>query len=103
MPDIGSQTTPIPNLERRAASAGIDESLKEQMKSLKNFSISSLNLINSKMFKMSLKGLSGSEQSELFMMEDITKFDYKGMYKSVAIVDSDIDTDEDESNKSDTN
>lgn len=54
------------------------------------------------MFKMSVKGLSGSEQSELFMMEDITKFDYKGLYKSVAVMDSDTETDEEESNKTDT-
>lgn len=103
-PDLGLQTTPLPNLERRTASAGMDESIKEQMKSLTNFSISSLNLVSSKMFKMSLVGLSSSEQSEIFMLEDFTKVDYRGMYKSVAIVDTDSDTDEKEksSDKSDT-
>lgn len=79
----------IPNLERRTASAGIDITLKEQMKTLKNVSISSLNVLNNKLLLMSLKGFSRSEQSEQFMLEDFTKYDCKTMYKSVAVIDTD--------------
>ncbi|XP_050523956.1 protein smoothened isoform X2 [Daktulosphaira vitifoliae] len=88
LPDVKSQAAPVPNLERRTASAGIDESLKEQMKSLKNISISSLNLMNSKLLQMSLKGLSSSDQSEQYMMEDFSKYDNNSFYKTVALVDS---------------
>lgn len=83
------QISPIPNLERRTASAGIDVTIQEQMKTLKNISISSLNILSSKLLMMSLKGFSRSEQSEQFMLEDFTKYDCKAMYKSVAIVDTD--------------
>lgn len=101
-PDVTSQTAPVPNLERRAASAGIDEGLKEQMRTLKTISISSLNLVNSKLLQMSLRGLSSSDQSEQFMLEDFTKYDSKGMYKSVAIMDTDTDEEDKSSDKSDT-
>lgn len=94
--DVTLQTAPIPNLERRTASAGIDESLEEQMKTLKNVSISSLTLFNSKLLQMNFKSFSGSDQSEQFMLEDFTKYDSKAMYKSIAIVtDSDEESDKD--------
>jgi len=102
-PDVALQKTAIPNLERRAASAGIDESLKEQMKTLKTLSISSLSMVNTKLLQMSIKGLTSSNQSEQFILEDFTKYDRKGMYKSVAIVDSDTSTDTDEEKKSSNN
>jgi len=102
--DVESQQAAVPNLERRAASAGIDDSLKEQMKTLKTLSISSLNIVNTKLLQMSFKGLTSSNQSEQFILEDITQFDRRGMYKSVAIVDTDTDTDEEKksSKNSDT-
>lgn len=102
-PDVELQQTTIPNLERRTASAGIDESLKEQMKTLKTLSISSLSMVNTKLLQMSLKGLTSSNQSEQFILEDFTKYDRKGMYKSVAIVDTDTNTDTDEEKKSTNN
>jgi len=102
-PDAELQKTAIPNLERRAASAGIDESLKEQMKTLKTLSISSLSMVNTKLLQMSLKGLTSSNQSEQFILEDFTKYDRKGMYKSVAIVDTDTSTDTDDEKKSSNN
>ncbi|XP_050424869.1 protein smoothened isoform X2 [Adelges cooleyi] len=89
LPDVTSQAAPVPNLERREASAGIDEGLKEQMKTLRNISMSSLNLVNSKLLQMSLKGLSGSDQSEQFMLEDYFKCDNNSLYKPVALMDSD--------------
>lgn len=92
--DVTLQTAPIPNLERRTASAGIDESLEEQMKTLKNVSISSLTLFNSKVLQMNFKSFSGSDQSEQFMLEDFTKYDSKAMYKSVTIVTTDTDNTE---------
>lgn len=97
-----SVLAPVPNLERRVASAGIDEGLEEQMKTLKNLSISSLNIVSSKLLRMSLRGLSDSELSEQFMLEDFTKYDSRAMYKSVAIIDSDFDSDEKSFDKSDT-
>lgn len=102
-PDVESQQTAVPNLERRAASAGIDESLKEQMKTLKTLSISSLSMVNTKLLQMSFKGLTSSNQSEQFILEDFKKYDRKGMYKSVAIFDSDTSTDVDEEKKSSNN
>lgn len=103
LPDEGSQQAAIPNLERRAASAGIDDSLKEQMKTLETLSISSLSIVNTKMLQMSLKGLTSSNQSEQFILEDFKKFDRKGMYKSVAIFDTDTSSDTDEGKKSSNN
>jgi len=98
------QSTAVPNLERRTASAGIDESIKEQMKTLKTLSISSLSMVNTKLLQIkSLKGLTSSNQSEQFILEDFTKYDRKGMYKSVAIVDTDTSTDTDEEKKSSNN
>lgn len=94
--DVTLQTAPIPNLERRTASAGIDESLEEQMKTLKNVSISSLTLFNSKLLHMNFKNFSGNDQSEQFMMEDFTKYDSKATYKSVATGDTDTNDESDE-------
>lgn len=101
-PDEAPSTAPIPNLERRTASAGFDEHLKEQMSTLKNISVSSLNLVSSKLLQMGIKGLSNSDFSEQFMLEDITQIDSKGLYKSVAIANTDTEDDEQSSNKSDT-
>lgn len=102
LPDVTSQTAPVPNLERRAASAGINGGLEEEMNTLKNLSISSLNLVSSKLLQMNIKGFSGSDLSEQFMLQDFTKYDTHSMYKSVAIVDSDTDLEGKSSNKSDT-
>lgn len=98
--DVTTQIAPVPNLERRTASAGIDEEVKEQMKKLKNLSISSLNLVNNKLLQMSIKGLSDSDQFEQFMLEDFKKYDSKSMYKSVAVVDT--EEERKSSDKSDT-
>ncbi|XP_060875791.1 protein smoothened isoform X1 [Metopolophium dirhodum] len=102
-PDTELQLNTIPNLERRTASAGIDESLKDQMKTLKTLSISSLSMVNTKLLQMSLKGLTSSNQSEQFILEDFTKYDRRGIYKSVAIVDTDTNTDTEEEKKSSNN
>lgn len=91
--DVTSQITPIPNLERRTATVGIDKGVEEQINpiSIENLSISSMNLelINIKQLQVSLKGLSSNDQSEQFMIQDFTKYDTKNMYKSVAIMDTD--------------
>lgn len=97
--DVTSSTGPIPNFERRKAFAGITDEEEERMK---NISISSLNLLNSKLFHMSLNRLCGNDQPEQFMLEDFKKFSSKGMYKAVAIVDTDTDEEEKSSDKSDT-
>ena len=102
-PETEIQQTAIPNLERRTASAGIDSGLKEQMKTLKTLSISYLSMVNTKLLQMSFKGLTSSNQSEQFILEDFTKYDRRGMYKSVAIVDTDTNTDTEEEKKSSDN
>jgi len=94
-PENEIEDNTIPNLERRTASAGIGMNLQDQMKTLKNVSITSLNIINSKLLLMSLKGFSRSEQSEQFMLEDFIKYDCKTMYKSVPIMDSDSNEESD--------
>lgn len=93
--DVTSQITPIPNLERRTATIGIDKGVAEQIDPLQNLSISSMNLelINIKQLQVSLKGLSSNDQSEQFMLQDFTKYDTKNMYKSVAIMDTDEEDD----------
>lgn len=93
--DVTSQSTPIPNLERRTASAGIDKCIVEQINPVENISISSMNLelINIKQLQVSLKGISSNDQSQQFILQDFTKYDSTNMYKSVAIIDTDEEED----------
>lgn len=97
--EVVPSTVPIPNFERRTATAGIDdEDIEEQMR---NISKSSLSLFNNKLFHMSLSRLCHNDQSEQFILEDFTRYSSQGMYKTVAIVDTDTDEDK-SSSKSDT-
>lgn len=84
--DITSQTTSIPNLKRKTAPAGNVERPEEQMKILKTVAKSSL----------TFKSFTSSNQSEQFMLVDITKYKSKSIYKRVPIVtDTDEESDKD--------
>lgn len=96
--EIVENNAPIPNFDRRTAAAGFDGSLEEQMKSI---SISSLNLINNRKVHKSLGRLCSNDHSEQYILEDFTKYTSKGMYKAIAIIDTDTD-EEGKSDKYDT-
>lgn len=86
MPDA-----PIPNFDRRTATIELDDNMKK----MKNISISSLNLFNSRMLhKLSFSRLCNNDKSEQVMMEDFTKHCRKGLYTAVAAKDTDTDGEE---------
>lgn len=95
--EVDKHNAPIPNFERRTAAAGFDGKYEEQM----NISISSLNLVNNRKVHKSLGHLCNNDQSEQFILEDVTKYTSKGIYRAVAIIDTDTD-EEGKSDKYDT-
>lgn len=87
-PNANPNNAPVPNFDRRTATTDFDNDLEDQMK---NISISSLNLFNSRMFHMSLGRLCSNDQSEQVMLEDFTKYCSTGVYKAVAVVETDTE------------
>lgn len=96
--DSLSQFAPIPSFQRREASAGFDSELEDQMRYIESYSIASLNVVSSRVQYTHFKSVSNSELSEHLMLEDFSKYDKKGMYTSVAI----MNTDSEEEKHSDT-
>lgn len=90
---------PVPSFDRRTAAAGFDGNHEEH---IKNISISSLNLYSNRKVHKSLGHLcSSNDQSEQFILEDFTKYTSKGIYKAIAIIDTDTE-EEGKSDKYDT-
>lgn len=92
--EVDEHNAPVPNFDRRTAAADFEENHEH----IKNISISSVNLYSNRKVHKSFGQLcSSNSQSEQFILEDFTKFTSRGIYKAVAI----IDTDTDEGGKSD--
>lgn len=74
----------MPNLERRSASVGIDEKLREQMLKLKSVSTSILSIFSNNSSKRNYKNFSDSDESINLSVKLLTKPDNRVMYRSVS-------------------